>query len=285
MGKDLKRIVKKVEDEVISDDRSVKVIFMNGVIQVECSSAVTSHLNRYCKKNKHEYIDLETGELFECSIKENRGQNVAGVRRSLRNLYFYLNTNFVGKRNERKVTLTYRNIVNEPQRLCDDFENFIRRLRRRYKRYGEIEYIAVVEPCKTRDSWHIHCFLKYVRDKRRKILFMPNFDKLIPDMWGHGFADVKPIENENAIYEGLYFIKNLESNRVSMYPAGMKIFRCSSGIKMPIIKEMAYRDIRDIVGSAEPCYSVTKGVFVPNQDGSEVLLNIHTTKQFNLRNN
>jgi hypothetical protein len=259
--------------ESVPFDKLVKVVDMGRIKEVVSVRTLNSDLGgRFLKKDKYGCVDRKTGEVVKYDIKENRGQNVAGVKRSLRNASYLINMNFTGARDERFLTLTYEENMTCPKRLYEDFEVFMKRLKRRH---GKVEYISVVQP-QGRGAWHIHCLVKFV--SRRLFLFRVN-NYQIGLMWGHGGTSTELIRDENRI--GLYFLE--DRGFWGSYPFGMRIIRCSRGINRPLVTKMYYGDFKKKVGLVRPSYAETREVLGVKGYGGKVSLNKITTERYDLR--
>lgn len=193
------------------------------------------------------YMNLDTGEIGEferCS--ESRVDNTKVLRKTFKALRSLINTNCTDPWKLRWITLTYAENMQDTERLYKDFGNFMKRFRRRF---GKCEYISVAEP-QERGAWHLHLIAIYACAAP----FIPN-DQL-RECWGHGFVRVqslKDIDNIGA-YLSAYLAdlptdgtsgelktckdgstkRIVKGGRLSMYPVGMNIYRCSRGIKRPV---------------------------------------------------
>lgn len=223
----------------------------------------------YCLASE---FDEETGELAEgaeireMEIKENRGQNIKGMRSSMKALRDLINCNVENPSCCRWVTLTYKENMTDTVKLRQDHEAFMKRLRRYCKKKGfpDFEYIVAVEP-QGRGAWHTHELWIFDREAP----FLVNED--IAKLWGHGFVTVKKLENidnigayltaylcdvsaEEASELGLdisgFDIKLVQDEvngqkvekryikgaRLGLYPAGMNFYRSSRGVKRPSVE-------------------------------------------------
>ena len=188
---------------------------------------------KYRKLSKNEMIDTTTGEVIEVENSKNRGEQLSSLWGTIRRLRMIINANFFGEPNELFITLTYRENMTDVKRLYRDFENFYKRLKRRYKEY-KFEYIYAIEP-QFRGAWHVHLLLKAMNVE---YLYIPNNE--IAELWGYGFTKTKRIENVDNV--GAYlsaYLTNLEDGgkgaRLYLYPPGVNIYRTSRGIKKPHI--------------------------------------------------
>jgi hypothetical protein len=253
------------------------------------------------KISKNEYMVLATGEVKEYqNHSDNRSQNSESLRKTFKKIRQLINTNFTGAKNELAFTITYSENMKDTKRLYKDFQNFMDKLK---YNYADIDYINVVEP-QERGAWHCHVLLRFNGlDK----IYIPNND--IADLWGHGFVKVKAIK-QNVDNLGAYlsaYLGDVELNRntysqlkpgvivkeveiegktkkfikggrLHLYPSGMNIYRCSRGIKQPIIEYMTYNNAKKIVGALTPNYS-TK-IKILNDDGD--FINSITYEHYNL---
>ena len=256
----------------------VKVTQMNHLTEIQYMEKMNSQAN-IKKLDKDSYVDLSTGEIREFNHSENRADNYNSLRQTFKKLRYLINNNFVGKGNEKHITLTYKENMTDPKRLYTDFNKFMKRLKYAFKDITTIDYILVVEP-QERGAWHCHVLTRF-----------NDVDKLhvsnnkIRDLWGHGkivstkslkdvdnigaylsayLADVelnpdsyhetseKGLKIEIKEVEGKRYIKG---GRLHMYPPGMKLYRASKGIVYPEHEFMSYKNAKKIVGSAQPHFS------------------------------
>lgn len=249
------------------------------------------------KLDADHYIDLRTGELGDFIHSENRADSKATVSQSLRNLRDVINTNLTAPERALWVTFTYRENMNDPERLYQDFRRFW--LRFRYQ-YPAAEYIAAAEP-QARGAWHLHC-LFFFPDK---VPFIPN--EKMAALWRQGFTKTKSLkgfqnpglyltaylgdmelteavqagvmkgqgiaEKETADERGNRKKKAVTKGaRLFLYPPGFRLFRCSRGIKRPEILRTTEEQAQEIVGSAPLTFEKTIEV---RNDSGEVLNTIN----------
>lgn len=128
------------------------------------------------------------------------------LRESLGRLKDYLNANVTDVSKCRCITLTYKSVMSDSERLYCDFKIFNRRCR---KLYGHYEYITACEYQK-RGSLHLHCV--FICDS--KAPFMKNSE--VAKLWGQGFVNIRKITNVNDVgryltaYVGDAFLSDLE---------------------------------------------------------------------------
>ena len=294
--------IEKRHDGVISDDSTVQVIEMNHLVEVQ----YLKHRNTTMPiqvLDKNNYLDLQTGEIKEFNHISNRAELQESLRRTFQELRYYINNNFCGADNELHVTLTYAENMTDSERLYDDFKLFMKALRRKYKKETTIDFINVVEP-QGRGAWHCHVLLRF---NELDAIFIKNEE--IRRLWKQGFVSVKSLNGVDNIgaYLSAYLTdveltpdtrvdpdvhgevlskkvdgidkKFIKGGRLHMYPPGMRIYRCSRGIKKPEKMMMKHEQIKKVVGSVQPHYSRT----ITIMDDDEKVLNTIVYNQYNLK--
>ena len=213
----------------------------------------------------------DTGEVYEYQHAEDKSGSITSVKRTLANLRAIINTNCVNAAFLRWVTLTYAENMTDPQQLQDDLKNFRARFRRWCKRHKLPipEVITVIEP-QGRGAWHAHEIWIY----NDIAPYIDNNSVLAP-MWGHGFTKIKAVhgvDNLGAYFsaylsdipldefqreesdKNTYTVKYNEVSddesgkptkkafvkgaRLRLYPSDMNIYRCSKGIKKPVVSHL-----------------------------------------------
>lgn len=275
---------------------------MNSIIEVMDMEKNPSGLMNIRKVSKNEYVDLRTGEVITAKITENRGENIAGLKNTFKNIRDLINANFRGLKSELFITLTYAENMTDTKKLYIDFEKFWKRFK--YKYGKEHDYITVVEP-QGRGAWHHHLLIK---NNKGDDLYIPSHE--LEKLWGHGFIKIRSLEKVDNIgaYVSAYLSdveltgenlnqfldkKNvrlkevqvdgkskafIKGGRVHLYPSGMNLYRKSKGIKPPLIEKMPYREIKREVGNAAPNYSKTVKIYKDNEE-----VNTITYEQYNLK--
>ena len=263
----------------IKDSAYVKVTKMNHLVEVQHMEK-KNHKAHIKKLDKDRYMEIATGEIKEFNHSENRQQNYNSLRQTFKKLRYLINNNFTGKGNELHITLTYKANMTDTKVLYKDFQNFIDRVRYRYKKETTIDYLTVVEP-QGRGAWHMHLLMRFNElDK----VYIKNSD--LRALWGQGFVKIKSLKDvdnigaylsayladielteENtiqAIREGAEVSvkvvegqekKFIKGGRLHMYPPGMNLYRKSRGILEPERIEMPFNQVKKIVGSRKPHYS------------------------------
>jgi hypothetical protein len=297
----------------IKNDKIVRVKRMNDILEIVDLKTESNGFNKIKKLNKREYMLLDTGEVKNYVLSENRGQNIACLKESFRKIRDLINNNFVGADNEIHLVTTYAENMTDMKRLYND--NFLFWKNWKY-RFGEhFEYLNIVEP-QGRGAWHNHILIK---DTKNHKLFIPH--KEIKKVWVHGnihiktlkgvdnigaylsayLADVELVENENGtvklpdeilkamredgakfevkevVVEGITK-KFIKGGRCRLYPPGMNLYRKSKGIVHPEVEKMTYETAKRIVGSAQPNYSKTLEIA-----SDDKMLNVITYENYNMK--
>lgn len=295
------RKFEKSKGQYISDYKTVKVKRMKHIVEVMAVDNATNGFDNIQKLSKSHYMVKDTGEVLEYKQSENRGQNIAGLKKSFRKIRDLINNNFTGQGNELHVTLTYAENMQDTKRLYEDFVKFWKRYQ--YKYGKDCDYLTVVEP-QGRGAWHFHLLL---RQNDVEKLYIPSDE--MASLWGHGFVKIKSLKGVDNIgaYLSAYLcdveltketlpmavmeqkeIKEVEvdgqlkryikGGRLHMYPPGMNLYRKSRGIVFPEVEQMKYGDIKKIVGNATPNYSMTVTI-----QEADKLLNRITYEHYNTK--
>lgn len=198
-----------------------------------------------------QYCIKKTGEVLpESKRAKTRSQNLRYVRQSMQHGRDMVNTNIRNLDNCIWVTFTYAENMTDEKKLYNDFHNFNKAYR---KKVGHYKYIVAVEP-QGRGAWHMHCFMIF--NEKPWI----DYNEIIKT-WGKGRVEVQrmygDVDNlgayvsaylcnlplqEKAQSEGGHNINIVtdrdghmyqKAQRISMYPAGMQIFRFSRGLVKP----------------------------------------------------
>lgn len=267
---------KQVERADIKPSEYVTVTNMGHILEVQ-HMAKRNRTNHIQKIDSERYVFLETGEIREFERSENRSDSENSLRQTFKRIRYLINNNFTGADNELFLTMTYAENMQDTTRLYEDLKKFMMRLRYKFKGKSTIDYLNVVEP-QARGAWHSHILLRF---NDLESIYLPNNE--VADLWGHGFTVTKSLKGVDNIgaYLSAYLIdleipegyevnnkekvvvkrvdgqdkRFLKGGRLWMYPPGMNLYRSSRGIKMPERVEMAYKDVKKIVGSATPHYS------------------------------
>lgn len=243
----------------------VKVKEMGNIIEIMHSKKRNNKLP-FQRLDDNTYMNIYTGEIKEFKRIENRACDLNGVRISLGKLRDLLNTNITDVKKCKWVTLTYAENMTDPSKLKKDFEKFNKRMQY-YLKDNPYEYIVAMEP-QGRGAWHAHLVMIFQNNA-------PYIDnKIMSEKWGHGYTttkklddvdnvgayltaylgdmdinDLKDMDDEELIGLNGFGIKDIETEidgkkvskkiikggRLHMYPPKFNIYRCSKGIKKPIV--------------------------------------------------
>lgn len=232
------------------------------------------------------------GTVFDYVKADTKVDCVVSVKRSLNSLRWIINSNCTDSSRLLWVTLTYAVQMEDYVRLYSDFKRFNVRFRRYLKKvYGlSCEYICVAEP-QASGRWHMHLIPLFDRPAP----FIPNDE--IFSLWGQGFTKTKavhgvdnlgayfsayladlPVEDADASgcsYDSSNVIekvvvdgdddskklpkKFIKGGRLHYYPAGMNLYRCSRGIKRPLVEDLSDLSWADLqkekAGLGDPTFS------------------------------
>lgn len=242
------REIQAVKSRWIRDEEIVKMTIQGRDyvdVLVGCHGGATVK-----KLSKTEYMVLSTGEIKYYKEKEDKKQK-ENIRKAFNRLRQLIRANFTsGAKNQLFITLTYAENMQDVEKLARDFDNFMKRLKRKMKGH-KLDYIAVIEP-QDRGSWHVHLLLK----TDRKVLYIDNRD--MAEVWGHGYTDTQRLKSDDVgSYYVAYFTDILDKDnensnskkrekgaRLALYPKNFKFYRTSRGIKKPIKIEEEYGKLR-----------------------------------------
>lgn len=266
--------IEKIEENYkIPNHQIVRVKEMGNVTELMFQEKRNSS-NVIKKISANEYIDTRTGEVKEFIHIENRSQAVNEVRKSLGRLRDYINTNVIDVEHCKWVTLTYAENMTDTKKLYKDFDKFNKRLKYSLsKDCYKYEYIVAMEP-QGRGAWHAHmlmifdCKAPYIDNDFMAKTWSHGFtstkklDKNIDNLGAYLTAYLGDMELNEAVNSlGVdaithkkssrlkYDIVEVEVNegdkkvskaivkglRMSLYPPKFNLYRCSKGIKKPIV--------------------------------------------------
>jgi len=283
----------------IHPESIVKVTEMNHIVEVQHMQKMNRKAN-IKKIDADTYLDIATGEIKQFEHSENRQQNYNSLRQTFKKLRYLINNNFVGQANELHITLTYEENMTDTKTLYTDFNKFMKRLKYKYKNDSSIDYLTVVEP-QGRGAWHCHVLIRF-NDLGK--IFIKNSE--LRQLWGLGFVTIKSLKDVDNIgaylsayladveltedtvgqvftTEGIVQIKEVEGKkyikggRLHLYPPGMNLYRKSKGIIEPERKEMAFKNVKKIVGAATPHYE--KSITIQDGDFSNIISYLQYNKK------
>lgn len=188
-------IFEKGENYNIPKKSKVKTIrYRNEKIKIKYISKRNKHLSNYKKLNKLEYLDKKTGEILQYNIAQIKSKE--NIRKTINNkVRPLLENNFFGGRNELFISLTFKNDVSDFNELTDYFNNFWKRITRKYKNRYTFACLYVKELQVERNCWHYHLTLKDVNGKH---LFITGDD--LYKIWRHGNIAVSRIWSGNEFW-------------------------------------------------------------------------------------
>ena len=288
----------------IPDEKIVRVKEMGNVVEILYSEH-TSRGGSIRKLDRDHYVALTTGEYCEFSHEQNRADDVDSVHKSMGKLRDIINANVIDTECCRWMTLTYADNMRDPQRLLCDFRNFNKRCR---NLYGNYKYIAVAEP-QGRGAWHLHVILIFARNAP----YMDN--SAVAQLWRQGYVNIRHLDNVDNVgayltaylgdvelddyreqnpnaavgeYKAIQQIdesgnittkRYVKGARLSMYPPGFHLFRCSKGIQRPQKQYMSYRVAKAKVGESALTYR--KAFNIEKADGFEnrFIREVYNTKR------
>lgn len=278
--------IKHIPPAEIPAKSVVRIKTMGNIVEI-MHSEKKSHGGYITKLDKDTYLDNRSGEVREFLHTNTRKDDIESVAKSLVRLRDYINTNVTDTINCRWLTLTYAENMANPQKLKNDFKNFNKRCR---EKYGHYEYIAAAEP-QGRGAWHLHIVIIFPR----RAPFMANKD--IASCWKQGFVTVRKLDGidnvgayltaylgdmELSEYQAAYpnmplgEVKEIVSGtehkcfvkgaRLSKYPPGFHLYRCSKGIKTPEIRRDLYEHAKHDLGLDNLAPTYRRSVFISDRD-------------------
>lgn len=261
--------IERLTDDYSSDiywGASVKKSVQGNVTEITYQSSINNKQTVQMLPGMEQYVVCDTGEIRDVIHKQNRSEDIKSLKRTFKHLRELINCNTVNTEFLRWITLTYAENMTNPKVLYKDFEKLIKKLR---YHFGTFEYITVAEP-QGRGAWHMHLLIIF----NEKAPYIDN--NILANYWGHGFTQVKAVDNsvdnvgayltayltdvpldeyEGDIIKEQLAIKQdkdgkkyVKGARLHMYPPGMRLYRCSRGIKRPIVSRETYKEALQGVG-------------------------------------
>lgn len=292
------------EEQGISPEAVVKVTTMKHIVEIQYMEKrnTEAHIR---KIDSERYVDLATGEIKEFERTVNRAQGENSLRKTFNRLRELINTNFIGSPQESFITLTYRGELqtNDTKKVYEDFKNFMKRLKYKYKNTTTIDYINVLEPHAS-GNFHMHVLMRF---NDLESIYIPNSE--LAEIWGNGFVTIQSLKDVDNIgaYVSAYLAdvevpaeaaKNLEGHpdliekdvagskkkfmkgaRLVFYPTGVNIYRKSKGIVEAEKEMMSYKTAQKKVGDANPNFKY--GVELIDND--KEFRNTLIKEQYNLK--
>lgn len=235
-----------------------------GKQKILCRSTVLPPNDMLVQKlNATEFLDKRTGEVREFQNNDKRIDNRYQLMKTFADARNKINYNIQEPEKVMFLTLTYRENVQDTEKVYNDFKNFNKLFLK--PTYGQFEYITALEP-QGRGAWHLHILLIF-QDK------LPYFDaKIVRKAWGKGAIRLERIDSvENAgAYLSAYLTDTYNESehmrekhaRLSKYPKQCHIFRWSRGIKKPPETRISQTEFEAFLQNAsvqyQTCFSVTE---------------------------
>lgn len=266
-----------IKSKQINDNDLINYVKINNDLRI-VKNSYHNTVARMQKLDSNTGLNLETGEVIEFKRSQNRSQRMCDFKRSLSTLRDIIKLNVVELEKCFFITLTYEDNISDREVLKKDFNNFIRKFRRRF---GNCEYINAIE---YQNRGALHCHLIVIFDE------IPTFTITNDDIikcWKHGSVNIGPVTSAEADAKYLtnflfeykeekedldYIFKNKKqrkSERVCYYPSHSRLFNCSQGIKRPeVIKNIPYNEAISMFDSIE----LTNTLSIYNDDGNIVTI-------------
>ena len=220
----------------INSDKVVKSYIYGDTVEMTTANGQQAQTIKVIEGKR--YVNLETGEIHEMDTSnQTRLDNLKSTKQTMKKIRRLVAHNFTGGDNQLWITLTYREHITNPQEVYRDFKSFIRRIR---TNFGQVEYIAVIEP-QASGRWHLHVLMK-----NETTLSIPN--NVLSALWKQGFTKTKRLKRADKVGNYLIaYLSNLQIGdkdsqskatvkgaRLYMYPKGIRIYRTSRGIEKPL---------------------------------------------------
>lgn len=288
------------EELGIDPNATVKVTTMNHIVEIQYMEK-TNAVAHIQKIDSERYVDLKTGEVKEFERTQNRSQGQNSLRKTFNRLRELINTNFNGSSNELFITLTYRGDLqtNDTKKVYEDYKNFMKRLKYKFRDLSTIDYINVLEPHAS-GNFHMHALLRF---NDVESIFIPNTE--LAEIWGNGFVSVQSMKHVDNIgayvsaylsdievsdsYEGdVEFVekevngkkkKFMKGARLIFYPTGVNIYRKSKGIVESKKEKMSYKNALKKVGARNPNFKYGVKLIDNDNDFENTLIK----EQYNLK--
>lgn len=292
--------IKKVDAVPIQGFQNVTVTRMSDHLVEVQHMAKQNKTNNIKKLSCDEYVDLSTGEIKEFKKTKTRAEGLNSLRQTFKKLRYLINNNFTGAPNELFICPTYRGELQTRDHLKvgKDYDNFMKRLKRKFKGVSAVEAIKVLEPHAS-GNWHMHILLKFPDVER---VFIPFAE--LNELWGNGSVSVRALKDVDNIgaYVSAYLAdievpddyehqdivvkdvdgqkkKFIKGGRLSFYPTGVNLYSKTKGMKYPERVEMTYEDAKKVVGNLAPHYSQSVEISDSDSDFSNTI----TYEQYNLK--
>ena len=193
---------------------------------------------------------LSTGEIVDEKKSLKRGENLKQLIQSNLQLQDLIKENSINLDKILLLTLTYKHKTLDTEQIDDDFNAFMKRLRRKVVEFGAIEFINVYEFYRDLQGYHIHAIL-FFNESTRKV-FVPV--ETILKAWKKGDVSVgAPTNFGYYYYLTPHLSKEVNDKNSHLHekallqmelPANSKLYRHSKGIKKPLIHTDTYENVK-----------------------------------------
>ena len=244
--------------------------------QTEVKYSIRNAGGNIIKIDKDHYYTIKDGEVKEFNHNAiTRKDNKSSVKRTMKNLRDIINTNIPDYKKILFITLTYKENMTDTKQLYEDVKLFHKKLKKyliKENLPSDFEFISTIE-VQRRGAYHIHDLIIW----KTKAPFINN-DFISKELWDNkGFTKTKSLKNVDNI--GMYltaYLTDLDLNedmerltgkkvakaivkgaRLKLYPKGVRIYRCSRGIKRPITYKTTEEEAQKIVSNSTLVYEKT----------------------------
>lgn len=236
MGQQIKIV--KVDNVAIDENTLVKVKRMGNQTQLSHRWKVPKEMP-FERISETEYLVKKTGEIKEYRKSKTRDEQIGELRKTFKKLREIINTNFTGQANEKFITLTYRENMQDVERLQRDFQIWMKSVRRKF---GKCDYISIVK-YQDRGAFCLQTVIKFYELENNYL----DYD-VIRSLWKHGIVLIDRLVKNKDI--GLCITDNINNN-AAYYPSAMKLYRRSKGIKDPVVYVTTKKDFIESIDDME----------------------------------
>lgn len=229
-----------------------------------------NNLSKIQRIDNDTYVNVETGEIGKYSkylFKTERA-----FKKELKNIQLYIKGCFNGDESERFITLTYDEFINDFKQITKDFNNFLKKLKRRY---GNLRYIYIKEAHIT-GSWHLHCIIKRLDEKPFDIT-----EDELRKLWVKGKnVNVKPITNIKTLPSYFDILNNdKKKNYFMFYKSDTRIYEHSRDMK--IKKErMCYGEFKKLINNKKLDYRQQSSIKCVRNNGEVIDIGTNKYEQY-----
>lgn len=296
-------MIERIDPIPVPEDATVQVT-QCGERHVELRYCATTDGPPVQRLDKDTYavVSPRTGEVLDVrtysrSPTSSRASSPESLRKTFKRLRNIINSNVDAPERCKLVTLTYRDSVGvrDRARFLRDMKAFHAGLRRWLQQNGlpSYEYIEVMEP---QASGRVHAHIIQVFPDTAPYVHF----SVLKRFWPHGAVHVEALRTDATDNLGAYFcayFTNLpvqeatrgthgtlqvlsdgrdgklpkavvKGGRLHYYGSYQHIFRCSRGIRRPVVSRMQEQEARELVKGARLVYQKT--IQVTDETGKEV---------------